>query len=122
MGGWVRKIPTPRSTGGVKQPVAAVPCVFGLRDLDPPDPPAGVFPASLGPDLGATSWDPEGPAGSFLASVGPSRGSRHRYLRKLRTQGSLEFLRTLESLMGRRHEPSGFEIYRGGTQDDDFNK
>ena len=43
------------------------------KDLDPPDPSAGVFPATLGPDLGATSWDPEGPVGPFLAAQEPRR-------------------------------------------------
>ena len=32
-----------------KSSVAAVPFVLGLRSLDPPDPPASPFPASLGP-------------------------------------------------------------------------
>ena len=39
--------------GGVKQPVARVPCVSGLLSLDPLDPPAGSFPASLRPDSGS---------------------------------------------------------------------
>ena len=69
--------------GGVKQPVARVPCVSGPLRLDPLDRPAGPFPASLRQD-----------SGSHVLGFGESRGtvSGLRGAKPPGSQGAIDLL------------------------------